>query len=87
MSDHLRVDLGGALSGHHVLLDPDELTIGLLEDCQSGKFSLVLDGLARVIAGGDLPAGHDRQALRRLKMGEMNALLEAIDSAYTVPKS
>lgn len=87
MDDVIRVELKGSLSGRHLLLDPGQLTFGLLEDLQSDRAALVLDGLARCIVGGDLAQGTDRAGLRRLITGDANAVIEGVAAAFAVPKS
>lgn len=87
MEGTVRVDLKDALAGHHVLVDPDEITMGLLEDIQSGKASLLLEALANAIKGGDLPHGTDRDGLRRLKLLQCAALSTGIVGLTDVPKA
>ena len=81
------VALEGALAGRTVAFYDDELTIGLVEDLDSGRLAPILDGLARAIADSDLPGGHDRAALRRLKGAEFRALVGALQAAFDLPKS
>lgn len=85
--DRLRVELNGDLKGCHLLLDPDELTFGLLEDLTSGQTGPMLDALSLVIVGGDLPKGTDRAGLRRLKISQMKSVIEGVGSAVEIPKS
>lgn len=71
-----RVDLGPVLKGHHVVVDLDRFTFGTLEDFQTGQVNLVMDHLAQIIVGGELPHGTDREGLRRLGLmagGELTA--------------
>jgi hypothetical protein len=83
----IRVDLKGDLAGFHILLDPEELTFGFLEDIESMKVGAMLTALAGAIVGGDLPKGTDRAGLRRLKQNEAKALIEGVGSTFAVPKS
>lgn len=83
----VRVDLDGALEGRHVLIDPESLTWGVLEDLESGKHARMLDAVASCITGGDLPHGTDRDGLRRLKAGEVPALMKGVGQAFQAPKS
>lgn len=97
----IRVGLEGDLAGFHVLLDPEELTFGLLEDLQSGQITPIIDALTTAICGGDVPKlatsnstgtpegdrKFRRAGIRRLKAGEMKALIEGVGAAFAVPKS
>lgn len=83
----VRVELNGDLAGHHLLLDPNELTFGLLEDVQSGQAGTMIDALALVIKGGDLPKGNDRAGLRRLTKDAMKSVIQGVGSAFEAPKS
>lgn len=83
----IRLELEGALAGRHVLVDPDALTFGLVEDLQSGRAGAMLDSLASAIVGGDLPRGTDRAGLRALTPVQMQAVIRGIDGAFEVPKS
>ena len=83
----VRVNLEDALAGYHVLLDEDQLDIGLLEDIQSPQWKATIDGLSRCIVGGDLPYGATRDGIRRLKLSQLRALLRGVDGTYAVPKS
>lgn len=87
MPETIRVDLDAPLSGRHILVDPEQLTFGLLEDLQSERASIILDTLASCITGSDLPHGSDRQGLRRLKPAEMKAVMQGVGTAFAVPKS
>lgn len=86
MAEPIRVDLSGALAGFHLLLDPDGLTFGFLEDLQGDKARDVLNALSSCIVGGELPKGTDRAGLRALKHPEIIAVMEGINTAYAVPK-
>lgn len=83
----LRVDLSGALAGHHILIDSDELTFGLLEEIQSGAAAKILTAVAIAIVGGDLPKGNDRAGLRQLRVGEMKSVITGVISATEMGKS
>ena len=87
MTDPIRVDLTDALDGHHVLIDPDGITFGLLEDLQGGQITGLLDGLTSCIVGGDLPSGTDRAGLRKLTPPKMTALVNGVVAAASIPKS
>lgn len=83
MAEPLRVDLSGPLAGSHLLIDEDALDFGTLEDFESGNIKTTLDALARVIVGGDLPHGTDRDGLRRLstRRGEVREVFRAVAGA------
>lgn len=83
----ITVPLSDALEGHHLLIDEDRLTFGLLEDLQGERIDAVLDSLAGVIVGGDLPKGTDRQALRNLPIKQMRAVCAAVLGQYNTPKN
>lgn len=86
--ERIRVELDGLLEGHFILIDPDELTFGLLEDLQSAdSFSTILSALSAAIVGGNLPKGNDRAGLRRLKPTEMKFVMQGVSSAIEIPKS
>jgi len=87
MAEPVRVELDGPLEGHHVLIDPDALTWGVLEDLESGKHARMLDAVAGALVGGDLPTGTDRDGLRRLKAGDVPALMRGVGQAFQIPKS
>lgn len=87
MAEPIRVELEGALAGHHVLLDPDALTWGMLEDLESGKHLRMIDAVVGCLVGGDLPHGTDRDGLRKLKVAEVPALMKGVGEAFQVPKS
>jgi hypothetical protein len=82
----MRVDLSEPLAGHHVEIDPKRLTFGVLEDLQSGSVKLLLDAVAKVLVGGDLPAGVTRDGLRELNVDEMTAVVKGVMTATAVPK-
>lgn len=87
MAEPIRVDLAGALEGHHVLLDPDALTWGMLEDLESGKHRQMIDAVAGCLVGGDLPKGTDREGMRKLRAAEVADLMKGVGEAFQVPKS
>lgn len=81
-----RVELGGALAGYYVRVDVDQLDCGLVEDLESRQVTKILDVLARLLVGGDLPNGHTRDALRKLKPNQMTALVDIIPGLFDIPK-
>jgi hypothetical protein len=83
----IRVDLTAPLAGHWIALDDDALTMGTIEDMQSDKIGLILDAMATVIVGGDLPRGQDKAGLRRLRPMEFKAVADAFRVALEVPKA
>ncbi len=83
----IRVDLGGALAGKHVIVDDDALTMGALEDMQSQRVGDVLAAVASFIVGGDLPQGTDKAGLRKLRPSEFRALAEGTQTVLSVPKA
>lgn len=82
----LRQDLEGEYEGYHLLLDPDELNLGLIEDIETGTVQKTLTALTRVIVGGDIPKGTDRDSLRRLKAPEAAAVVQGVIAALGIPK-
>lgn len=87
MTEPKRVDLAGELAGRHVLLDLEQVDVGLIEDLSSRNVTMMLDAFARLIVGGDLPHGTDRVGLRRLKLQQMKALGDGIDSVISIPNA
>lgn len=87
MADAVRVDLKGALEGRHLMVDPDEVTLGLLEDIQAPGWKMTIDALAGCIVGGDLPRGTDRDGLRRLTLPGYNAVVDGVISVTNIPKN
>lgn len=63
------------------MVDPDEVTVGLIEDLSSGSAAPMLDQLAAAIVGGDLPKGNDRKGLRGLTLPQFAALCKAVLSS------
>lgn len=86
-SQPTRVDLEGALAGHYLLIDQDKLTMGFLEDLDSGRVAFVLKAIADVIAGSDLLGGHDYKAMRALKPAEFRAIVDAVKQGLEIPKA
>lgn len=86
MAEPLKIQLKGSLEGVEVLLNPEELTIGFLEDIQSAEVAPILDAISRVIIGG-LPTGDGRQGLRKLTPAQFAALIEGINRAISIPKA
>jgi hypothetical protein len=105
LTEPIRVDLEGALKGQHVLLAPDELNIGLIEDVQSGSVKFQIDAITRAIVGGNLVGVRGgavfaladfetedearaaiRLGVRRLKLPEMQALIQGLDGVFELPK-
>lgn len=82
----VRVDLKGALAGHYILVDTDAVTVGTYEDLQGPTVSIMLDTIAGLIAGGDLPHGTARAELRKLKPLEFKAVTDGMREALEIPK-
>lgn len=78
LSKCVRVDLTGALEGHHILVDPEEITFGLIADFGSANADRILNSLAECIKGGDLPKGHDRAALRKLTIPQTKEVIQGV---------
>lgn len=72
------VQLGGPLAGHSIHVDEDRLTIGMLEDLESGTVKGTIDALSTCIIGGDAVTGDVRQWIRSLKSDGFKAALEAV---------
>jgi formylmethanofuran dehydrogenase subunit B len=95
MAEPIKVDLDGPLEGRHILIDPDELTLGLVEDLEGNRAAPMLDALSACIVGGDLPrrAGSDgqpetmRATLRRLKPADFKAVIKGVGQAFQISKS
>ncbi len=82
----IRVDCEGGLAGHTILVYPDALTMGLLEDIQIGTAAVMLDAVATTLAGGDIPHGVDRAGLRRLTPNQFADLCTAVASCIRLGK-
>ena len=82
----IRVDLEGDLEGHNILVNPQALTMGLLEDIQSGQTTAMLDAIAATLVGGDLPDGHDRKALRAMTPAEFADLCTGVAGCVSLKK-
>jgi hypothetical protein len=82
----ISVTLSGALAGAVIEVNGDGLTMGMIEDLQGGTAGLMLDAVASVIVGGDLPHGADRAGLRRLTPVQFAAVCEGIAGCLSVPK-
>lgn len=82
----IRVELEGELEGNSILVNPSALTMGLLEDIQSGQTSAMLDAIAATLVGSDLPNGHDRKALRDMTPGEFADICSGVAGCVTLKK-
>jgi hypothetical protein len=88
--DPVRMDLKEPLAGHTILVDLDQVTLGLVEDFQSGMVATLLDQLARVVVGGDLIRGdvaERRQLLRTLPMRQVTAIINGVTESLRVPNA
>ena len=85
-SDLIRIDLEGPLAGRFVMVDPEVLDCGLVEDMQSGQMAQMMDAVAKAVRGGDLPHGFGRADLRKLKPREFRELANGVARAIDVPK-
>lgn len=81
-----RVDLAGRLSGYYVMVDVDQIDCGLLEDLESKNVGTILDAMARLVVGGDLPHGTDRAGLRRLTPHQIAEVIKVIPALFDLPK-
>ena len=82
----IRVECEGELQGFAILVNPQALTMGLLEDIQAGTAGIMLDAVASTLAGGDVPHGVDRAGLRKLTPGEFADLCAAVASCIRLGK-
>lgn len=82
----IRVELEGDLEGNSILVNPSALTMGLLEDIQSGQTSAMLDAIAATLVGSDLQNGHDRKALREMTPGEFADICSGVAGCVTLKK-
>jgi hypothetical protein len=85
--DYVRVELHGALEGHYILVDPEEITFGLIADFRSGNADRILDSLALCVRGGDLPRGTDRAGLRRLTIPRIGEVIKGVGTLSQNQKS
>jgi len=85
-SSPIRVECEGELEGYSILVNPQALTMGLLEDIQAGTAGKMLDAVALTLAGGDVPHGVDRDGLRKLTPGEFADLCAAVASCIRLGK-
>jgi hypothetical protein len=86
-SDGLSVTLQGDLEGYTIIVSPDALTMGLLEDIQQSSASVMIDAITATLVGGDLPNGIDRNGLRKLTPSEFADLCAGVASVVRVKKS
>jgi len=86
-SDGITVALSGDLDGHSIVVSPDALTMGLLEDIQANNATVMLDAIAATLMGGDLDHGVDRTGLRRLTPSEFADLCAGVASVIRVKKA
>lgn len=85
-STPITVKLEGDLEGYTILVSPSALTMGLLEDIQSGQTSSMLDSVAATLQGGDLPFGFDRAGIRQLTPSEFGDLCAGVAGVVNVKK-
>lgn len=83
----VKVTLQEPLEGRFILVDPEAITMGFLEDVQSGRGKEMLDSVAEAVVEGDLPKGTDRAGLRRLRPAEYAAVVAGVTSVMSVPKN
>jgi hypothetical protein len=86
-SGAIRVELANDLEGFHILVEPDALTMGLLEDIQAGSAGTMLDAVVSTISGSDLPHGHDRTGLRKLTPSQFADLCAGVASCIRLKKA
>ncbi len=82
----INVALGGDLEGRTIIVDPQALTMGLLEDIQANNATVMIDAIVATLAGGDLEHGITRAGLRRLTPSEFADLCAGVASVIRVPK-
>jgi hypothetical protein len=80
MSNVERVELTGALEGKYVSVNADALTIGVLEDLESGRLATVRAAVEALIAETDVPP------LRDLTVPEFTSLIEGLRSVINPKK-
>lgn len=83
----INVALGGDLEGHTILVDPQAITMGLLEDIQQNNATVMIDAIVATLAGGDLEHGITRAGLRKLTPSEFADLCAGVASVIRVPKA
>lgn len=83
----ISVALGGDLEGHTILVDPQRITMGLLEDIQQNNATIMIDAIVATLAGGDLEHGVTRAGLRKLTPAEFADLCAGVASVIRVPKA
>lgn len=86
-AEGISVTLAGDLDGHTIVVSPDSLTMGLLEDIQANNATVMLDAVASTLIGGDLTDGIDRAALRKLTPSEFADLCAGVASVIRVKKA
>jgi hypothetical protein len=84
--DTLTVALNADLQGFTIDIDPQALTMGMIEDLQGGTATSMLDAVSSCVVGGTLTGGSDRAGLRRLTPGQFAAVCEGIAGCLAVPK-
>jgi hypothetical protein len=79
--------LTAPMEAYQVVVNLDEIDVGLLEDLQSDQVKELLRALTRVIAESNLPHGHDHDGLRRLKPEQIKPVAQAVVRAMELPKA
>ena len=82
----ISVALGGDLEGRTILVDPQRITMGLLEDIQQNNATIMIDAIVATLAGGDLEHGITRAGLLKLTPSEFADLCAGVASVIRVPK-
>jgi hypothetical protein len=89
MGEGIRIELTGALAGHHIVVDSDKLTMGFLEDLEGPTVRHILDSTAGAILSSDIPGASTQAemqlAVRNMKRPAFMALVAGIKEAYEVP--
>jgi hypothetical protein len=83
----ISVAVGGDLEGRTILVDPQRITMGLLEDIQQNNATIMIDAIVATLAGGDLEHGTTRAGLRKLTPAEFADLCAGVASVIRVPKA